>query len=218
MTDSLLEGFHLHLKSLKPESRKRFVHGVYKQVALSHKGKQAHGEYSALFKYAREDEWRVWFFLHFTDELFRYGFFPHAPRLLKQQGLEETYDRWKKTLTVLEEIEPGWKEYLEFHPGWRGIHLVTRGREENNFSTSIVLHGSSYGREGGLYEVSPIFEGRGLKQRGYADDVIGSVTLEDALALARATLSRDAAQFESAVEQIFEGERAESLARISALA
>ena len=204
MANELVEKLNHRMSKLKTYDRRRFLQGVYKQLAVSHKGRQANGEYrTAIDNLHSESEERIGFMLNFVESLKQYGLTNHAQRLLNQERLNETYENWEHTNKELQRVDPNWNEYAVLHPQWGGVQLDVGGyREGSPFSTSIVLHGISYGRDSKLYEARPVFNGVGLKERGNSDEVLGWLSLDDALDLGKATLSKDVKRFETTLDRV----------------
>ncbi|MBI2129212.1 hypothetical protein HYU07_03140 [Candidatus Woesearchaeota archaeon] len=204
MKDQLVEKLSDRMSKLKTYDRSRFLQGAYKQLTISHKGRQTNGEYrTAVDNLHYESEDRIGFMLNFIDALKQYGLPNHAQRLLNQERLNETYENWKHTIRELQRVDPNWAEYAVLHPQWGGVQLDVGGyRECSPFSTSIVLRDGSYGGDYKLYEALPLFDGIGLQEKGNSDDVLGWLSLDDALNLGKATASRDPKRFESVLERV----------------
>ena len=218
--------FYHHLDRLKTPHRIRFLQGVYKQLAVSNKGRQANGEFRRGLENISSDE-SAWghitskeeFLLHVVHALNQHGLNNHAKRLIEQNNLSEkyegfkgAYERFRYTLSELEKVDSEWKKKLSFfvniYKEGVGIDVggfngdETKHKASEPFSASIVLHSDSYGKEKKRYEIFPIFDGKILEElfgKGH-DSVVGDLKLEDALALAKATLEKDPDRFRQAYE------------------
>lgn len=204
MVNELRNKFDQRMNKLKHDKRQRFLHGIYKQLAVSHKGRLAEGEYGECYRRIHlESEERIEFIVNFADALNRYGLEDHANRLLRQERRAEAYQRWKHTLSELEKVDPKLSKGVELHFHISGVQLYSYdpllGRL---FNTSIILNGLSYGREDNLYEVSPIFEGVDLEKYGHRDSVLGHLSLEDSLSIAQAVRSQDIERYERTLQRI----------------
>lgn len=203
MVNQILDNFNQRMNGLKPDKRRRFLHGVYKQLTESHRGRQADGEYKdAIRQYHPESEDRTEFVVNVADALNRYSLENQAKRLLEQERKTEAYDRWRHTLSELEKISPELKEGLELYLFLDGVELDIGGyRQGEPFSASVVLHGISYGRDSNLYEVCPVFGNSTLRGEGYNDNVLGWLSLEDALSIAQATVSQDRQRYDLVLQR-----------------
>lgn len=204
MANTLLNKFDQRINKLKADKRQRFLHGVYKQLAVSHKGRLADGEYGEDYRRKHpESEERIEFIVNFADALNRYGLENHANRLLRQERRAEAYQRWKHTLNELEKIEPELSKGVELHFHISGIQLYIHDPvEERYFNASVILNGISYGREDNLYEICPIFEGKGLEQYGHKDNVLGHLNLQDALSVAKSVRNQDRERYDDTLQRV----------------
>src|SRR3989344_4525963 len=177
--------FYHHLDRLKPQDRTRFLHGVYKQLAVSNKGHQANGEFRRGLENISSDEigWGITSkeesLFHVVHALNQHGLNNHAKRLMKQYGLDEqryegfkgAYERFRHTLSELENADKEWRKKASLFVNiYKEGVVIDLGRFPNNiwggnpFSASIVLHENSYGSETKIYEIFPIFEGKDLRE------------------------------------------------------
>lgn len=222
MANILLDNFNQRMSALKSDKRQRFLHGIYKQLVESNKGKQTIGEYRTVFgqadgeirrnnqdqryvSYHPESHERIELVVRIADALNQYGMENHSDRLLQQERRTGTYQRWKHTLSELEKLDPELKDGVGLHFLISGIQLVVGdARHEGPFSTSIILDEGSHGKEDNLYEARPFFEGRHLNQDGlHNEEIVGSLSLENALSLAQAALSQDRTKYDAAFQRVY---------------
>ena len=208
MVSYLVDNFDQRIRSLDVSSRKRFLHGVYKQLTESHKGRQTKGEYKigvGTLHNRGETDSRTEFVVHVADALNQYGFSHQALRLLQQELLNVPYQRLKHTLSELEKADPQWRNHARLYVEQDGVQLDHGGyRNNGRFSSSIVLNGVNYGRGDGLFEIRPIFEGKTMEQLGPYDDVAGWLPLEKAIALAHAALRKDKVRFDQTRSTLYQ--------------
>jgi len=183
MTKSLLERLDTNLAELRVIDRPNFLHGVYKQLVESHRGRQTNGEYrrgvDAFDQLAYLQGQKAEFMFSFADALNNNGMSDHATRLLEQ------YDYGELQGAVSDDVS------LHFNAG---IQLSVGGyREGASCSASIVTV------RGGDYEVFTRFGGLDLKAFGLPDQVLPGLSLNEALALGRAAASENFATFAGAL-------------------
>ena len=131
MANQLVEKLNHRMNKLKTNDRSGFLQGVYKQLTVSHKGRQTNGEYRTVIdKLYPENEDRMGFMLNFVDELKKYGLSNHAQRLLNQEDLSEAYENWEHTNKELQRVDPDWSRYAVLHPFVGGVQLDIGGFRE----------------------------------------------------------------------------------------
>lgn len=200
---SISDRFDERIESLPTQDRKRFLHGVYKQLVESHKGRQAEGDYRAGFEQLSEID-RAQFALQVADALLQYGFEAQALRLLEQSKLKGTYARLKQTLAELEQVDSNWRSRASIHLETYGIQIYYGDRRNARFSASIINTPVSFGGHDKSYETMPMFDGKTMEELGlgnisaWSGNTAGWLPLEKAVYLANATLSRDPRRFREA--------------------
>lgn len=232
MASETLKRFCNRLRTLDAREKRRFLHGVYKQLVPSQNGRLAKGEYRRAIAAMGEEDRRA-LVASVADALKDHQFHRHAQKLLEyddglqyfalfiqsahpeeaywaqdREKLMRGYGRWHSTLSRLEHLDPNWRTWIAPDPRYVGIQLDAADfdfggfRSGNPFSASIVLHDGSYGKEDGTYEILPRFDGKELP-----GGVLGWLPLEKAVAIAHAVLQRDEAKFQHAVATAYETER-----------
>lgn len=201
MENRALEHFNLRLEKLEPSERARFVHGVYKQLTKSAKGRQTNGEYRKAIGELNKNN-ACDFCIAVVDALDRYGLKSHSDKLLKQVLTCGQYGIFAGTNYQLDKIDPRWKDYVTISPWNNGIAIETGDYYPGGHGTSIILHDGSYGRKKGLYEIRPLFRFNTLKDFGRGDEVIGYLKLEDAVALSQAVMRDDETKFKELVDRL----------------
>ena len=180
---ALEKKFEARLNHLERKRRRYFLQGVYKQVVTSRKGKHTNGEYRRTLMYFHEWQ-QERFASKLADALFNEGMYNHVGRILKQYNRRWTAYAMEHTLPALASQIPDWKSRVGFHLMNEGIQ-ITIGRWNSGAASraSIILREGSSGGQSGLYEILPYSHGRKLSDIDKIDDVIGRLTLEEALML-----------------------------------
>ena len=199
MTDALLPAKREQNKELQPHHIRLLVYHICKQLM------DKQGMYYDSYRQMGEGS-QASFLFRLAEVSHQYGMWNHACFILDKEQALEGYVRWQTTLSKLEKVDPRWKEYITIHAERSGIQLDVGGfRNDNSYSASIVQHRISYGGDKGDYEIMPVFDGKKISAvLGASDDIIGWLPLEKAVAIAHATLSRDAARFRHAVETAYQ--------------
>ena len=214
--------FYHHLDRLKPQDRTRFLHGVYKQLAVSNKGHQANGEFRRGLENISSDEigWGITSkeesLFHVVHALNQHGLNNHAKRLMKQYGLDEqryegfkgAYERFRHTLSELKKINPELKKGIELFVDTydEGVKIDVGGYPDNihvgnPFSANISFDKGSEGSKEKRFEIYPLFNGKRLDQLfGKGHDSVVDLRLEGALSLAMAAVKKDPVEFRKAYE------------------
>lgn len=205
---TLTDRFTERLHDLGSDGGRRFVHGVYKQIVESQRGRRTQGEYRAAFdssdlstgKGAYEN---LTFIFHLADALYQQGLPRHAERLLGKERVSDDYVYWRRGITLLEEADPDWKSGVTARGISTGIQLITGDWDSSHqFGASIIHIRDSHGSSEGLFETSLRFDGKGLEELGYtADYTIGYMPARDALALGRAVARKDRPSMDAILAQ-----------------
>ncbi|MDI6722403.1 MAG: helix-turn-helix domain-containing protein [Candidatus Aenigmarchaeota archaeon] len=157
MPSPALDSLNHKLKKLNTNERQHFLRGVYKELAVSRRGRQANGLYRRAYEKMDELD-RSEFVAHVADGLDK----RHADRLLSQTRMPDVYDRRKATLASLDQTDRQWRNYAKLYVFPDGIKLNVNRYPENPFSASIILTERSYGNADMLYEMLPVFNGKRL--------------------------------------------------------
>ena len=204
---TLTDRFTGRLHDLGSDGGKRFVHGVYKQVVKSQRGRRTQGEYQAAFdgldlRTGGEQD-NIGFVYHLADALYQNGLPHHAERLLDQERLSDGYMHWRRGIALLEEADQNWRASAAIRCTPVGIQLVMGDwSRSTTFGASIIYSYSSHGAPEGLFEVDLRFEGKRLEELGYVSDyTVGHMRPRDALALGRAVAGRDQQSMDAILAQ-----------------
>lgn len=207
MENKSLDMFYSRMSKLKSHDKPNFLHGVYKQLVVSHKGRRANGEYktltSGIHEMAKCGSPQPWadFILAVTDELNNHRMPNHAARLLEQEKLTDPYNIVSH---LMQEI-PNLRDYgnIIFHGTSDGTPKFQLKLGKFGYQVSIIVDrfSSDIGRT--LYEIQPILDGKGLIELYlFYDDVVRGVELRKTLEITQATLSGDKDQLRKTLDQI----------------
>jgi|SRR3989338_5256004 len=204
MVNELLEKFDNRLNHVNANDKFRFLHGVYKQLVPSARGKQTNGEYRIELEKLSSGK-KDWFITNFASDLLDHGMVNHACKLLQEYNLTQTAQRLDYTLSEMDKIEYQVKQDSKIFVDWSGVHIDVGGyRRGNPFCASIILHDGSYGHQNGLFEIMPIFKGKSLDDAGFCTaNVIGWLSLKSAFALASATLSKNESSVRRTLREVY---------------
>ncbi len=127
-----------------------------------------------------------------ASHLANYGMKDNAVRLLEEYGLISAKKKLEYTLAEMERLGISPKEF-KLKINRTGITLTNFKQDSG---ASIALGDYTYGEEDGNYEILPRIEGHDLTYLGFGySEVIGYLTLDEAVDLARAATEKDAETF-----------------------
>ena len=180
-----------------PLQRRLFLYKVSRQLMSDYGGKVFGTEARDAYGSLRHEE-KFAFLFNLADALHENGMEGTAQVLLRDHESQLGWQRWHATLSELEKIDPAWRTHARAYADQDGIQVDFGGfRQSTSHSVSVILWRSSYGNAGGLYEIRPVFAGKGLCEWDDTqhDDVMGWLPLEKAVRIAHAALAQDEAKY-----------------------
>lgn len=207
-----LSNFYQRLQKLKPAQRKRFLHGVYKQLTESKKGRRTLGEYSGLFddRYLRSISGRIYtldqdtanFVVHVADSLKAYEFKSHSYKMLKQHRIADAYDAWKETSVGLDRMYPEWRKNGELHvTGSDSIRIDFGGFSQGSPFSASIVYPNHQAVPSHPFEICPRFDGKEIDTLfGDKDPILLGKTLDEMVSMAKAVIERNWMKFKFAYQ------------------